>query len=111
MKKLISCCGLDCATCNARIAHITNDNDLRRKTAGEWSIQFNSTITADMIDCAGCRESGVHFGYCAMCEIRNCVKNKGFQTCADCSEMNSCQKIAMIQQNVPESVANLESLK
>ena len=31
--QLIGCCGLDCETCDARIATITNDNALREKTA------------------------------------------------------------------------------
>ncbi len=29
--KLIGCCGVDCDTCDARIATITNDNALREK--------------------------------------------------------------------------------
>lgn len=111
MEKLISCCGLDCATCNAKIATITNDNDLRRKTAEEWSAQFKSAITAEMINCEGCRMEGNHFDYCAMCEIRNCVKDRGFQTCADCYEMSHCKKVATIHQCVPDALVNLQSLK
>ena len=33
MNQPIGCCGLDCETCDARIATITNDNALREKTA------------------------------------------------------------------------------
>ena len=33
MNDLIGCCGLDCETCDARIATLTNDNVLREKTA------------------------------------------------------------------------------
>lgn len=29
--QLIGCCGLDCETCDARIATLTNDNVLREK--------------------------------------------------------------------------------
>jgi len=111
MEKIISCCGLDCATCNAKIATLTNDNDLRIKTAEEWSVQFNSVITAEMIHCDGCRCTGVHFEYCGICEIRNCVKEKGFETCGDCNEMSSCKKVESIHQYVPETIANLQSLK
>ncbi len=32
MEKLIACCGLNCATCDARIATITDDNEMRAKT-------------------------------------------------------------------------------
>jgi len=55
MEKLISCCGLDCATCDARIATLNNDNELRSKTAEEWSAMFNAQISAEMINCMGCR--------------------------------------------------------
>lgn len=33
MKNLIAICGLDCETCDARIATITDDDALREKTA------------------------------------------------------------------------------
>ena len=36
MKKLIAICGLDCETCDARIAILTDDNALREKTAKAW---------------------------------------------------------------------------
>ena len=111
MEKLISCCGLDCATCDARIATSTNDNDLRVKTAETWSVQFNSAITAEMINCVGCRLEGVHFAHCFECEIRNCAKDKGCQTCGECSEMTGCKKVEMIHQYVPEAITNLQSLQ
>lgn len=31
MKQLIACCGLDCESCDARIATVKNDNELREK--------------------------------------------------------------------------------
>lgn len=33
MDKLIGCCGLDCETCDARIATVKNDDALREKTS------------------------------------------------------------------------------
>jgi hypothetical protein len=33
MEKLIACCGLNCSTCEARIATIKNDDELRKATA------------------------------------------------------------------------------
>ena len=33
MEKLIACCGLNCAGCEARIATINDNDDLRCKTA------------------------------------------------------------------------------
>ena len=37
MKTYIAYCGLDCETCEARLATMHNDNELRKKIAKEWS--------------------------------------------------------------------------
>jgi hypothetical protein len=53
MEKQIACCGLDCAGCDARIATLANDNELRTKTAEQWKVQFSADITPEMINCTG----------------------------------------------------------
>ena len=111
--KLIACCGLDCETCEARIATIKNDDELRRQTAEKWR-EMNGTdaITTETINCMGCRTEGVKFAYCeGMCQIRKCVREKGFETCGDCSRIETCEQIGMILKNLPEAKANLQSLK
>jgi hypothetical protein len=111
MDKIIACCGLNCALCDARIATVTNDNTLRASVAEKWKVQYHAaTLTADMINCTGCREEGSKFAHCEQCEIRNCVKTRNFRTCADCSELESCSKVKSIHQYVPEALANLKSM-
>jgi hypothetical protein len=111
MEKIIACCGLNCATCDARIATVTNNNDLREKTAEIWRKQYNATgLTAEMINCTGCREEGAKLGHCNECGVRNCVITKGFQTCADCSELEKCELLAPIHKFVPDALLNLKSL-
>jgi hypothetical protein len=111
MEKLISCCGLNCAICDARIATIKNDNELRKATAEKWSVAHNAPdLVPEMINCTGCREDGVKFNYCNMCEIRNCVKTKGFNSCGDCQEMETCSIVAGIHKYVPEAITNLRNL-
>ncbi|MHC1703924.1 MAG: DUF3795 domain-containing protein [Tenuifilaceae bacterium] len=112
MDRLISCCGLDCGACNARKATLANDDELRAQTAEKWRTQHNSLdISPEMINCTGCREPGIKFGYCDSCEIRNCVKSKNYQTCADCSEMESCTILGNLVQCVPTALENLKSLR
>lgn len=111
MEKLISCCGLNCAACDARIATINNDDDLRKATAEKWRTAFNADgLTYEMINCTGCREEGPKFTHCNVCEIRICVQEKGFDTCGSCGELETCSKIAGILKAVPEALANLRSL-
>jgi predicted nucleic acid binding AN1-type Zn finger protein len=111
MKKLIACCGLNCAACDARIATIANDDELRAQTAEKWKVQYGaSDITPDMINCTGCREPGAKIGHCDECKIRNCVKSNDFQTCADCEKLENCSLLIDLHKFVPEALENLKSL-
>ena len=111
MKKLISCCGLDCITCEAWIATVKNDDNLRRATAEKWKVMFNAKdLTYNKINCTGCREEGLKFSHCFECEIRICARSKGFDTCADCDELEKCSIVGVLHKHVPEALANLKSL-
>jgi hypothetical protein len=111
MKKLIACCGLNCESCDAYIATINNSNELRKATAEKWQKMFNvPAIDFKSINCTGCREDGVKFSHCHECEIRNCVKAKGFETCADCEDMDTCTIVAMVHKAMPEAISNLKNL-
>ncbi len=111
MEKLIGCCGINCAECDARKATIANDDELRKITAEKWSREFNAPgITWEMINCTGCREEGPKFSHCLECGIRNCANAKGFNTCGDCPELETCSIVAGILQAVPGALDNLKSL-
>lgn len=110
-KQLIACCGLDCEKCDARIATINNDDQLRKKTAKLWSKMNQVLITPDMINCMGCRAEGIKAAFCdSMCEIKKCVVEKGFSTCANCPDINSCEKMKMVSTSNPDAMNNLKSL-
>jgi hypothetical protein len=111
MNTLISCCGLDCADCGARKATLLNDDELRKQTAEEWSKQFGADIPYQIINCTGCREEGVKFVHCNECEVRNCVNGKGYDTCADCAELESCSIVGGIHQHAPFALENLKALQ
>ena len=111
MNKLISCCGLNCATCEARIATINGDDDLRKATAEKWKTMYGaSDITPEMINCTGCREEGVKIGHWSMCQIRLCASSKGFETCGECKEIDTCNLISGVLKSVPEAITNLRNL-
>ncbi len=97
MKELIAYCGLDCEECDARIATINNDNALREKTAKLWSELNGVDITAKTINCMGCRTEGVKTPYCdGLCPIRKCALEKGFETCGNCSDMETCKTVGIV---------------
>jgi len=108
MKQMIAYCGLDCEKCDAYIATKNNDNALREKTAKLWAEINNAPITSDMINCQGCRVSGVKTPYCdKMCEIRQCALNKKVTTCADCADINTCKPLGFVFENSKDAKNNL----
>ena len=91
MKEYIAYCGLDCESCEARLATINNDATLRQKVAKEWSELNGVEITPEMIHCVGCRIDGAKTPYCeSLCPIRPCAMGRGLETCGGCREMERC---------------------
>ena len=110
--QLIGCCGLDCEKCDARIATITNDNALHKKTAAFWTKLNGVTITPDMINCTGCRTEGAKTPFCdKLCPVHNCVREKKLDTCADCEKMDKCPTLGCITVNSPSVLNNLKQIR
>ena len=97
MKDLIAYCGLDCETCDARIATVNNDQALREKTAKHWSELNGVEITPEMMTCLGCRAEGPKTAYCeSLCPIRRCAMKQQRETCAGCEKLDACEKLGPI---------------
>ncbi|MDR0796163.1 MAG: DUF3795 domain-containing protein [Tannerella sp.] len=110
MKQMIACCGIDCEHCDAYIATINDDNEKREETAQKWREAFGAPdISAESINCTGCRMDGVKFSHCNVCNIRQCATDKGFSTCGACAELDTCQIVAFVFEHAPETKANLLS--
>lgn len=110
MNRFTAYCGLDCESCEARIATVNDDDALRRKVAALWSELNGVEITADMIHCAGCRIDGVKTPYCdSLCPIRACAREKQVETCGACPEMRTCEALGAITGNNPDALCRLES--
>ena len=109
MNNMIAYCGLDCEKCDAFIATKNNDQSLREKTAKLWSELNNVTILPEHINCEGCRTNGVKTFYCDnLCAIRQCAMGKGVSTCGDCTQMEQCEKVAIVIGNNKEAYNNLK---
>lgn len=105
----IAYCGLDCETCEARIATIGSDDVLREKVARDWSDLNGVEITPDMINCVGCRIRGAKTPYCeSLCPIRQCALNRNMETCGSCSEMENCEKVGAIIRNNADAYRRLK---
>ena len=109
MENKIAYCGLNCETCDARIATINNDDNLRKQTAEKWCRMNNTDrITPESINCLGCKQGGVKFAFCQfMCEIRKCAAKNEFSNCGECASISSCDKIKPFIDNNEEVRKNL----
>ena len=120
MKYVLGYCGVECSKCPAYIATINNDNELRRRYATEQSEFYGIEILSERINCVGCLEDGEHLGYCSMCEIRRCCRERELETCAECNEY-VCEELGKVytvmnevfgksQNGVSEAKINLDSI-
>ena len=110
-KEYIAYCGLDCETCEAHLATVNDDDELRKKVAKLWSELNQVESTPEMINCDGCRVDGVKTVFCdSLCPIRQCALGKDIETCGDCSEMDHCGKVKMIIGNNKEALDNLKNI-
>lgn len=97
----LACCGLNCLKCPVFIATARNDDELRQKTAREWTDLYAEILKTVGIDrlkpedmnCHGCRSESGHFLGCEKCPIRSCCQGKNLVTCAGCREYESCDML------------------
>ena len=109
MKNRIAYCGLDCEKCDAYIATVNDDQELREKTADLWAKLNNAPILPEHINCEGCRTDGVKTVYCdSLCAVRQCALKKGIETCGDCEELEGCRIIGVMISNNPGVLDNLK---
>ena len=110
MNRFIAYCGLDCESCEARLATVNNDAALRQKVAKEWSDLNGVEITPEMINCVGCRIDGVKTPYCeSLCPIRQCAMSRGLEACGGCGEMERCEKLGAITEHNAEALKRLRT--
>jgi len=107
---IIGYCGLICTGCPAYLATKNDDNELRQKTAEEWSKMFSADIKSENINCDGCTTEGVKFAHCNECEMRSCGISRGVKNCGHCDDY-ACDKIEAFQKMVPDSKKVLDAEK
>ena len=109
MNKMIAYCGLDCEKCDAYIATINDDQELRKKTAKLWAELNNAPILPEDINCQGCRVDGVKTVFCDnICSIRKCALKKGVTTCGECSDLDRCSTVGSFLKNNPSALKILK---
>lgn len=76
---LLAPCGLYCGVCGVYIAHRDNNEKFKDRLATVYG------VTPDAVKCKGCL-SDEPFGYCQVCPIKSCAREKGYDGCHQCAE-------------------------
>ncbi|MCK4597018.1 DUF3795 domain-containing protein [bacterium] len=111
MQKMIAYCGIVCSECPGFIATQKDSDEERKKVAEQWSKMFSAQIKPEDVNCDGCLTTdGRLIGYCRVCEIRKCAREKVVENCALCAEY-SCEKLSDWLEKVPDAKATLEEVR
>lgn len=112
MEPMIAYCGLNCATCDARIATQAGDREAQEQVLAKWRVEYNfPEMTIDWATCDGCLTVGGRLStHCGQCNIRACALEKGVATCGHCADY-ACDKVAGLLDAVPEARAALETIR
>ena len=109
--KIVAYCGITCSSCDAYLATQANDQAQLEKVAAAWREQFDPHITAAAIVCDGClADEGRLAGYCGMCPIRGCAKERGVASCAYCDDY-VCDKLQEHLSHAPEMRELLDAMR
>ena len=112
MDKMIAYCGIVCSECPGFIATQNDDDAKRTEVAEVWSKQYGHAIKPEDINCDGCTsdDGKRHVGYCHICEIRKCARDKAVLNCAYCDQYG-CEKLTKFLAHVPQAKDTLETLR
>lgn len=111
IEEMISYCGIICTECPGYIATQNDDDEARKKTADEWSKNYNADVKPEEVNCDGClSNTGRLIGHCRVCEIRKCGQDKKIKNCAYCDEY-ACEKLSQFHEMAKDAKTKLEDIR
>ncbi len=90
MNEIHGYCGYRCDLCPAFVRNQKGPEDRQRVSDG-WQKYLGFRMEPETIVCAGCRFDGCHLD--TDCQVRPCAMAKGYATCAECAEIDDCEKL------------------
>ena len=89
---LIAPCGIYCGRCDIYLAALTGDTATQEKIAAWLKKHHDVDVSPAQICCKGCwGPLGEHWS--PDCKVLACVKEKGYKTCAECPESETCEML------------------
>jgi hypothetical protein len=78
-RDLLAPCGLYCGVCAVYIATRDDNEKFKKRLTTVYD------VPVEQIQCKGCLSDDV-FVYCTICQIKSCVKSKGYDACHQCED-------------------------
>jgi hypothetical protein len=107
---MIAYCDLTCSACPAYKATKSNDLEMAKHTAEQWSKAYNLKVSADDVWCDGCQVEDRKCAHCNKCEIRACGQKYNVKNCAYCAEY-ACDLLVQFLKMVPDAKKTLNGIK
>jgi len=125
---LVGYCGLHCNACGIRQGKIKDAVNNLRDIIGvygfdkmmlelaRWEPSFQHYDEFNQVmdglvkmfgDCPGCLEGGGD----PNCKVRSCAKQKGYRTCAECDEVETCENLAPYREGYKGLITALQSIR
>ena len=94
--KKLNYCGYVCPEdCQMLTASIKNDPELKKEAYKVWRIKekYNIDFDPEKIYCFKCKnDSNTEGIIIENCTVRKCAREKGFDCCIECNELEACSK-------------------
>jgi hypothetical protein len=63
---MIAYCGMNCSKCEGYLATQADNDAKREEVAKKWTVQYNTEIKPEQINCNGCKSEGTQFSLLKM---------------------------------------------
>ena len=108
---MIGYCGVPCHQCAVFRASHGQEADERRKSYETWRMMYGRKISEADFKCDGClAPSDQVFETCQKCEIRDCARARGVESCAYCEEY-MCPKLKAFLKDGQEARERLDAMR
>ena len=109
-ERIIAYCGITCSSCDAYLATQTGDPLALERVAAAWRVKFDPSMTAACLVCDGCLADSPVAGFCNVCPIRVCARERSVASCAYCDDYG-CDKLAPHFEGNPKMREVLDAMR
>ncbi len=126
-EELVAFCGINCKDCRARSERRTKLAELFKASLQELPLELFRQVLPpfknidqvmeflhffpQLSGTQTCCTSAIEPCGNPSCEIRTCVRNKSYRTCAECEEFSTCTKLDFLKPHHASLLSDLDLIK